>query len=310
MTYPALNAQIVQHFQAQQYAEAHALATQGLTQYPDQVPNLVYWQLVTAARQDDAALVCRLLAERLQAGLWFGEMLLRDSPSFKPLQGHPEFERLIAQSQALAQNEKPAPLIILTPTTPAPWPLLFALHGNSSSAALTRPFWEDAVNAGWCVALPQSPHLFWTGAYLWRAHAHTQTEVLPHLAAVQQQYSIDPQRIVIAGHSMGGAAAIWLALTAAVAVRGFIGLGPGGDFVDEPDTWAAVLANAHARKLRGALIIGDQDTDISLDHNRTLADQLNSAGIPCALELVPAAQHGFHPNYVPALHRALAFVMA
>ena len=61
--------------------------------------------------------------------------------------------------------------------------------------------------------------------------------------------------------------------------------------------------------MRGYFIVGTADDAINADEVHALAAQLQTAGIPCAVEQVPDMTHDYAPAYDAALLRGLAFVM-
>jgi hypothetical protein len=146
MTFPnfdALAGRLVELFQSQQYAEALALANREGPNFPDDRPLADYWRMCAAARVGDRAQLFRVADQALADGLWYGEYLWRQTPSFAPLQGDADFEQLIERSRA-AQRQDPAdagPVLLTRAPTghSAASPLLVALHGNQGTAEATLP---------------------------------------------------------------------------------------------------------------------------------------------------------------------------
>jgi pimeloyl-ACP methyl ester carboxylesterase len=277
---------------------------------------LYYWRISLLARLEDYHGALQMLDEALEAGYWYGEVLLHRSPSWKPLQGLPAFERLVERNQALRAAEQAAlfPLLTLRPqgecgTDGLPCPLLIGLHGNRSTAQAELDYWKAAAGAGWLVAAPQSTQAVWKQAYVWDDLEITRAEILHHLDALKRQYSVDPSHIVLAGHSMGGEAAAWLALTGAVETRGFIAVAPSGPFLDEPSSWQPFIEQASGRGLSGYFIAGSRDTKTSLDNLRIFMDMLTEAGIPSNLEIVHGADREFAPEFSSAVLRGLGFIL-
>jgi pimeloyl-ACP methyl ester carboxylesterase len=146
------------------------------------------------------------------------------------------------------------------------------------------------------------------GACLWNDHDSASADILPQVETLREKF--DSERVVVAGHSMGGEIAIGLALRGTVGARGFITIGPGGPFTDEPEQWRADIEAARERNLRGYFIVGEKDDLIQPQAIQTLAGMLNAAGLPAQVERVPGATHDFTPAYEAALLRGLAFVSA
>jgi dienelactone hydrolase len=313
-TFDSLNEQLTQFFQNKQYAEALDLITREGPRFPADRMMADYWRMCAAARVGNYLLVYQVAEQSIADGLWYGEMMWRQTPSFQPIQGNPDFERLVATSRAMEEQDtstaKPIMLIHLPENHSPASPLLIALHGNMLTAAHTLPFWQPAVSQGWALAVPQSTQTMYKGAYAWNDLEASQACIQANFAQLQGQIAFDPKRVVLAGHSMGGLVTIQMALTGSLNVRGFVANGPAVPFLDSPGQLDALLPSARERGLRCYFIVGEKDSDISLDDVHSLAGKLESAGIPCKLETVPGATHDYSPGYDSALPRALAFVDA
>lgn len=312
-TFDALTQQLIHHFQNKQYAEALELVTREGPNFPENRIWADYWQMCAAARVGNHALLFQVAERSLADGLWYGQSLWRQTPSFAPLQGETDFERLVATSHAAEKQDAPTEPVRITQLpehhSPAS-PLLVALHGNQHTAAHTLPFWQAAVAQGWAVAVPQSSQAMYKGAYMWDDLTVSFADVEAHFAHWQQTLTFDGSRVVLAGHSMGGLVAIQMALTGALGVRGFVANGPAVPFIEEPETLEALLPAARERGLRGYFIVGDKDEDIFVEEINALAAKLQAAGLACHMEIVPNATHDYVPAYDAALLRALAFVAA
>jgi len=280
---------------------------------------LDYWRMTMAARIGETGLALGILQEALERGEWYSELLLRRSPSFKALQDEPQFERLVALNQEVAEQDHAGefPMLTLRPQErckqeDAPCPLLMGLHGNATTVHTALGFWAPAAASGWLVAAPQSSQAIWKGAYMWDDREIAETEIQRHFAALRETYAVDAARTVIAGHSMGGEPAIWVALRKTIDMRGFLAMGPGGPRTDDLDEWAPLLRAAAEDErlagLRGAVVIGKEDATIPHENIHRLVEQLNEAGIETFLEVVPDVGHEHELEYDPAILRALAFI--
>jgi pimeloyl-ACP methyl ester carboxylesterase len=311
-TFNTLTDQLGQLFQNKHYAEALDLITREGPRFPEDRLWADYWRMCAAARVENRSLVYQIAEQSLANGLWYGKVMWRQTPSFLPLQGDPDFERLVTASHAAEEQDTPSTAPVLLTRLPENYsptsPLLIALHGNQSTAANTLPFWQAAVAQGWALALPQSTQAMFKGAYAWDDLEIAQAGVQTHFTQLQQQIAFDSTRVILAGHSMGGLVAIQIALTGALNVRGFVANGPAIPFMDTPEVLEALLAPARERGLRGSFIVGAQDEDILVDEIHALAAKLQSADIACNLEIVPATTHAYAPAYDAALLRALTFV--
>jgi predicted esterase len=303
-------------YQRQQYARAHDLAEQHAGTYPDQTPVVNYWRVCMAVRVGKPAEALQLLTDMINSGFWYGETLLRRSPSLQPLQGDPTFEELVEKNreQQVKDQEQLFPLITLRSRGGCqddehPCPLMVALHGNGVTAQSSVDFWKPAASAGWLVGIPQSSQAMWKDAYIWSDLETARMEIEQHINLLNRQYAVDARRTVLAGHSMGGELAVWLALSGATEVRGIVAIGPGGPFMDNPDDWAELVQAYSGQPLRAYLIYGEADTSIQQQNIHVLAEMLQKSGAACEVESLPGVGHDYNPAYIAPFLRGLKFVL-
>lgn len=311
-TFAELNQKMTEHFQKGEFQQALDLVEREGENFPADRPMVNYWNMCAAARVDNRARVYQIAEGFHKEGFWFGEMMWRLTPSFKPLQGDAEFERIVAESLKLQAHDSPAENPVLLKLFPKKTskenPLLIALHGNQNTAARTLPFWKPAVDAGFVLAVPQSTQAVFKDAFMWDDLDVSFAQVKTCLESLKKEVDFDTHRVILAGHSMGGLVAIQMAMTGEVPVHGLIVNGPALPFGDSPDELGKAIASAKERGLRAYFIMGDKDVDIEQDAIRAFVEKMRSAGIPCELEIVPGATHDYSPNYDSALVRALKFI--
>jgi hypothetical protein len=262
---------------------------------------------------NETALALQLLEEALAAGFWYAEAQLREDPDLQPLQGLPEFERLVEicrKRHDEAQAQAAPALITLQPEGQCqagrqPCPLLLALHGNYKTAEDSVGFWRSAVFKEWLLALPQSSQVRGPDGYVWNDREWAVREIKEHFASLCEQYAVDPDRVVVAGFSLGGELAIWLALSGTIEARGFIAVGPSGPYMRKPDDWIPFIEASQGRGLRGYLVVGEQDV-FCYEGTQSLAALLKSGDIPCELEVHPNLGHDFPPEFQQSLTRAFS----
>lgn len=303
-------------YQQQKYTQAYTLAKKNTGRFPEQTPIVNYWRMCMAVRVGELQEALQLLSHILASGFWYGEILLRKSPSLQPLQGNSEFEDLVHKNreQQIKDQEQLFPLITLRSKGGCqddehPCPLLIALHGNGTTAQNSVDFWKPAASAGWLVGIPQSSQAMWKDAYLWSDLDIARTEIEQHFSLLSRQYAADPGRTVLAGHSMGGELALWLALGGALDVRGVIAVGPGGPLMDNPESWAELIGIYQGRPLRVYLIYGAADQTIPQENIPVLADMFSKAGFACEVERLPGVGHDYEPAYIAPFLRGLKFIL-
>ena len=308
-TFAELAQKMMEHFQNKQYAEALELIRAEGDKFPADRMDADYWKMVSAARVGNKQVLLEVARKSLADGLWYGEILWRQSPSYAPLQGDPEFEQIIAESleaQKRDMPDEPVVITLLPENHSDKSPLLVALHGNQSSAEKTRPFWEPAVEDGWAVVIPQSNQAMQKNALGWDGLDTSFAYVKERFEEVDIPF--DSKKVVIAGHSMGGFVAIRMALENMLPVCGFIVNGPAVPYLDEEEELQKILSQE--RGLRAYFIVGEKDDAIFADKVIELADKLKAAGIPCEVDVIPDATHDPNPAYDPALRRGLAFIIS
>jgi predicted esterase len=314
-TFNELQTHIQALYRQEAYAAALELATEQAPNFPEQFHLLAYWQVCMAVRTEQIELALRVLDELLERGFWYGESLLRKSPSLLPLQGLPEFEARVEHSHELQAEEQARLFPLLTLRSAGrcgagqdPCSLLVGLHANASTAQASLNFWRAAAVDGWLVAAPQSTQAMWRGAYVWDDRQISEAGLLKHMQGLKAQYAFDPKRVVLGGHSSGGELALWLAIKGIIPCQGFIAIGPGGPLIDDVENWTAILYENPQRSLRGYVIVGQEDESIPQENVRILVDILNETGIPTELEEIPDVGHDFSPEYEDGLRRGLDFI--
>ena len=196
-TFDELQAQFEELYRDGEYITALDLATENFDLFPEHHHLLYYWRIVMSARIGEFDQALFLLQEALEGGIWYGDVLLRKSPSLKDLQGHPEFERLVELNQDLRQqdSQQSFPLFTLRPegrcqAGDEPCPLLLALHANAGNTQGSLGFWRPAASAGWLVAAPQSTQAIWRGAYVWDDRPTSESEIRKHYASLLENYAV------------------------------------------------------------------------------------------------------------------------
>jgi predicted esterase len=302
-------------YRNQSFGEAYDVLTQHGDTFPEQASMVLYLRSCLAARINNPHLAILLLQEAVDRGFWYGEHVMRKSPSWQSLQGSPAFEQLAdvcKARQVQAEMETRAQHLMLEPEQDCmaaqPCPLLIALHGNGDNAANALHGWRAITNEGWLLAAIQSSQVVSSEAYVWDDQHVAEDEVKQHYAQLQDEYTIDPHHTILAGFSMGAETALRLALRNAIHVQGFILLGPGGPTTADPPAWQSVLEQAAAQHVRGYVLLGEHDHGIPHETIRQIVHMLNDQNIPCDLELVPNLDHEYPQDISPYLKRALRFI--
>jgi len=307
---------IQQHFADQTYAEGLSLASEKITDYPEEFATINYWRICLAARLDNFAVANKILESTLASGIWYSDVLLRQSPSLASIQGEGEFERLAEISQQLREADGgDIPLLVSRPKEACKpgdpgCPAIIFLHGNMDTAQNNFQHWAHLSASGWLVITPQSSQGMWTGSYMWADTPTTTKEIMHHFQSVSNQYSIDDRQLILGGFSMGAEMALMMALKGDLPARGFILLGPGGPLMADVREWQPVIDRSRAKDLRGVIWMGEQDDTIPRDNVRLLAKMLNTGGIPTLLKSFPGLGHAYPPEIEQEAELALDVIFA
>ena len=306
-----LMAAMMDLYNAGNYAQAYDLLLREEGRFPEFTDELYYQKMCMVSRMNDIPQALQYFRDALAQGYWFAPRWLREDEDLKALQGLPEFEEMVAACQqkfAQAQAAAKPEVTVLQPQEPSPatgYPLLIALHGNGANAPRTLNPHRGIASQGWLVAVLQSSQVAGPSSFVWDDYEKAQGEIQQHLTALEKDYAIDPQRIVVGGFSMGGGLATWLGLNGAIKARGFVALGP---YLPDVDALLPFLDSAKSAGARSYIVVGEEDK-ICLDISHKVHDLLNDHSIPCELELLPGLGHAYPNDYTKSLEKGLAFVL-
>lgn len=309
-TFQELRDRIHDLYFAGDYAQALELVDRERGRFPDQISLLCYYRACLTALLGDTDGALTSLQEGLDSGSWYAERDLRSDPDLANLQGLPEFEAVVAlsrernaQAQALV---KPAMRVAEPVQKSKLLPALLVLHGNSSNIEETYPHWSPVAGLGWLAAVMQSTQLSRPDSYVWNDFNRSTCDLQAYFRQLNEQYPLDPDRVVVAGFSMGGGLAAWLALNGSLPVKGFFLFGP---YLRDLDAIDPLISRAKSRGLRGYILAGDEDREC-LPIARELHARLAQAGIPSRLEIVPGMKHEYPEDFERWLAQGLEFIGA
>lgn len=295
---------LFQFYQEGRFTDALAVAEKLAVDFPTYGAKTYFWQvcLLCMAGQREQAL--RVFDEALSDGLWWSEGQLRSDSDLTSLQGDPEFEQLVVLSKERhlqAQSASSPNLFVHEPDGKGPLPLLVVLHARGSSPELDVHFWKSAVKHGWILAMPQSSQLASPLAYLWDDREKAQSEIVEHVHALIETYSVDVNRIVIAGFSQGAARAMQIVMNGLVKSRGFLAVVPGMIEDDELNGWS------NSNNTRNVLIAGGRDSRHEMFER--VRKTFEEKGIPLMFRKYPEMAHDFPNDFDDALQQGLNFIL-
>lgn len=305
ITFQEVTEQLVQLYTEGKFAEAEQMIHQHADRFPEQVARTTYWRmclLSLGGRADDTLSVFR---QGLTEGLWWRNDVFNDG-DLDSVRDLPEFQRLVAESQkqyeeARAHIERDYTILVPDGPAPGPYPLVIFLHGRNGYRESNRAEWETARQKGWLVLLAQSTQPLFPGSYCWDDPVQAMDDLRFYHDQVSQEYSLDPQRLVIAGFSQGSGMAIYAALSGKFNARGFIGI---ASWWSEPPS--LVPQTEKAKQVRGYFVTGEKDH--TFDTAREIWNVMQENQISVAEELHPDLAHVFPPDFDRSFDLAIDFI--
>ena len=109
-TFSDVSAEAYQLYLKKEYAQALDLIEREAARFPEQEKLAYFWRFCLVSRMEQPTRAVQLLEEAIAADHWYTEARLREDEDLEPLQGRPDFERLVAicrerQEQAQAGAE-------------------------------------------------------------------------------------------------------------------------------------------------------------------------------------------------------------
>ncbi len=168
-------------------------------------------------------------------------------------------------------------------------PLIIALHGAGGNEdgfmdGYDRILPREAEKRGYLVATPMGFRV--DGGYGspilgGRAGANSEKDVMEVLARMRAAYNVDPKRIYIMGHSMGGIGSWHLA-------------------AKYPDLWAAIgsfagmgfpASEASMKHIPQFVVHGDNDNTVNVSRSRAMVAEMQKLGVDHKYIEIPGGNH-------------------
>lgn len=308
-TFDEMWATAMGHMQGERYAAVEAQLAGQEQRFPVYGHWIYYLRACAAARLAQPEQAVALLEEAYEAGYWYNEPTLRQSPSFASLQGFPAFEALIAPFTARqeAMEAQSPPCLFVQEAEGEARGLLLALHGNGEAGEAALEAWQPAVAEGWSLAVAQSSQITSPNAYVWNDKERALAELQQHLVSLDKRVGATSP-LLLTGFSMGGEIALEAALKGLVPAQGVLLVGPGGPLLDDPAQLAPLLAENTPDGLRVYILMGNGDGAIQPAALREVAEHLNAAGVPCQTREYECEGHVFPLPFAPLFQEAMAFL--
>lgn len=291
ISYEALEADAMAKFAEADYDGALALLDEHADRFPANRANSVYLRSCLLVRGRDAGAAIGVLREAMDAGLWYSEPILRQSPSLQPLQGHHDYESLVAgfaeRAPAETSAEEPA---VVRPDGPLHG-VLVALHGNGQTARDALEAWQAVAADGWAVAAPFSSQMLHSAGAVWDDAATAQADVERQAGPIRQ-LATGGIPTVVAGFSLGADVGLAAVLSGLISARGVLLVGPPALLLQDA-AWPSLLDAA--AKLRAHVMLGTDDVAVSGQAVDSLVEALRGAGATVQLDRIEGLAHAYPP---------------
>ncbi|MHA2249305.1 MAG: hypothetical protein ACXAD7_03035 [Candidatus Kariarchaeaceae archaeon] len=288
-------------YDEENYQELIEYVDEVAVQYPDLKAPIYYFQMCAAVKLDNYDLAMNIFKEIIEEGGWYSEMILRQSPSLKPLQGKPDFEKLveISTNRSVEASKKDYSFTIFPDSVEPPYPFMLVIHADGGDITGEFEAWKSFVDQGYVIGMPRSSQVFWSGeecAY-WPDIETASNQIKNYVDAIDRKNSLNFDQCITGGLSSGGTLAIRSVLTGLIPAKGFIVVAPGGQWTNEPEIWQPLIEGAKGRELQGTIILGQEDKVIHRESITTLVKMLNDGGIPCKFIEIPGLGHIYPQNF-------------
>lgn len=303
-TLETLEQRLKQLSHEERFAEAVALIDEEMQQFPAVRQQILFARAAFLARLQEYAQVIATFKQALASGYWYTPDWLLYDQEFQALSDNPEFLAIIQacrERRDTAFAGRKLQQVVYGPEPGnGPVPLLIALHGNDGNAPDFARYWQSLAAQNWLVVVPQSVEAINAHAYNWDDWELAVRHVQQQIQDVSEKYAINPDRIYLTGSSRGAGLAIWIAITKALHVQGFIVFAPYVLYLDHARRF---LAESVTSGLRGYIFVGADD-ELCLDMCLKLAASNNA----CKLEIRPRLGHAMPEDALAVLERGLRFI--
>jgi predicted esterase len=266
--------------------------TQGRTEHPDQDETLTFWEACLSSMGGDPGHALAALTAGLDRGLaWHPKMLADpDLDAARELAGWDEFERRSANMILALAEERPEPLVRLSPR---PVGTVIALHGGGAVPGDFYSEWAAAVPAEWTLITPIGDVPRSGGRWAWPYDFSTSSLV----EALDGQPLHEP--IVMAGFSQGAGLALKAAWNGVYEVSGLIVVA-GMLGVEE---W-----HSSAKKPVPLYLVMGTDDDISYEPSKDTCAALSEAGVAVHVDLHDGLGHEYPPEMGETVRAGLDWI--
>ncbi|EQB87892.1 putative esterase [Clostridium punense] len=251
---------------------------------------------------------------------------------FSPLNNNPRYKDLKAKNDLLrraAEKEEELKYKVYVPqgyVKEKQYPLFISLHGDGEDAEYHNRFWEPEflLKRGFVVVVPQSSQRIAHNSYVWNIkelyfqyemeentcdieyfemYSSMREELKRCYDSISKEYSIDHEKIIIGGFSGGAHAAIDMALSDRIPIKGAILL-----CSQKPTSFTVESAkNAAEKHIKWVFMEGEKDAPVQ--DVEEMIETLNNFGGSCNYIINHGVGHWYPEDLENKLDKALGFIL-
>jgi predicted esterase len=250
-----------------------------------------FWQACMLSQLGDTAEAVAALRAGLGEGHWWSPRQLDGDADLDPIRADPGFQAVREECSARFElkNAVSRPQCMVLAPSSATWEprSLFLIHGRGDTASHFAARWEELVNEGWTLIVPQSSQAYDSMGFCWDDMDQARRELHSHLDDSRRKRGIETDGMVIAGASQGGRLALELAHESAVPWLCVIpSFPPGYD--------ASPMTGVPSRT-RGAFLLGERDP--AGFGARQVIRALESGGVHVAVSVMKDVGHDLSEDF-------------
>ena len=263
-TYLEMDQKVDQLYDQENYDEAIDVLKQGIIDFPDNDCDIIQFLAFCYKEKKEYQKVTNLLLEALKKKYFYG---LGDFWKNELINTN-GYEKLIQETSLIRNELKKTSKVEYDVFTPEnyskdeKYPLLFILHGNSQNIENSKNGWEykSLIKLGYIVVYIQSSQLFSFNGYSWSDNFDiSKVDIESCYKNVINNYSVDQDKVILAGFSGGGMASLNLIMNNSFPVKGFIILCP---YICPPSFNLENMKAAIQRGVKGVIFEGEITKDL------------------------------------------------
>ncbi len=228
-TYNEIEKDVFDLYQQQEYEIAIDILKQSIVSFPKNKEETILSLSYCYKALDDYQACTDLFIEALDDGFYFQV----NDDFWQELTETKNYKFLLDKTMKMKEEHQRKSVMMYEVFTPnkyvstKEYPLLFILHGNDENLKIAKEGWayKTALERDFIVVYVQSSQVRTSNSFVWtNSFATTREDLLACFNKIKLEYSIDEDKVIIAGFSAGAKAAMSIAMNNTFKIKGFISL--------------------------------------------------------------------------------------